>query len=90
MKSVYNILNNQDKVTMQHFYHIICNPDLDKGFYAMRHITCACIGCVEQLPNTWLPNLDKNLQPPYDIEPKICKHSSILRGYNKGYIFQIE
>ena len=29
MKSVYNILNNQDKVTMKHFYHIICNTYSD-------------------------------------------------------------
>ena len=26
MKSVYNILNNKDKVSMKHFYHIRCNP----------------------------------------------------------------
>ena len=35
MKAVYNILNNQDKVTMKQFYHIIFDPDLDKGFCAM-------------------------------------------------------
>ena len=35
MKAVYNILNNQDKVTMKHFYHIICNPDLDKCLCSM-------------------------------------------------------
>ena len=28
IKAVYNILNNQDKVTMKHFYHIRCNPGL--------------------------------------------------------------
>ena len=28
MKAVYNILNNQDKVTMKQFYHIRCNPGL--------------------------------------------------------------
>ena len=59
MKSVYNILNNQDKVTMQHFYHIICNPDLDEGFYAMQSIPCTCTRQFEQLSNTWLPDLDK-------------------------------
>ena len=26
MKSVYNILNNKYKVSMKHFYHIICYP----------------------------------------------------------------
>ena len=26
MKAVYKILNNKDKVTMKHFYHIRCNP----------------------------------------------------------------
>ena len=35
MKAVYNILNNQDKVTMKHFYHIRCDPDLDKGLCVM-------------------------------------------------------
>ena len=65
MTAVYSILNNQDKVTMKHFYHIICDPDLDEGFYAMRQITFACSGCVEQLSNIWLHNLDKTLQTCY-------------------------
>ena len=86
MKSVYKIMNNQDKVTIQRFYHIRCDTDLDEGFYAMRHIPCACTRCVEQLSNPWLPNLDKTIQPRYDIKPKTCKYSSILRGYNKWYI----
>ena len=55
----------------------------------MKHIPCDCTGCVQQLSNTWLPNLDKTLQPRYDIEPKTCKLSSILCGYNKWYTFQI-
>ena len=70
MKAVYNILNDQDKVTMKHFYHIRCNPDLDKGFCSIQHIPCACTDCVEQLSKPWLPNLDKTLQPRYAIEPE--------------------
>ena len=69
MKAVYNILNNQDKVTMKHFYHIICDPDLDKGFCDMRGIRCACSGCVEKLSKPCLPSLDKTPQPRYVIEP---------------------
>ena len=75
---------------MKHFYHIRCNPDLYEGFCAMKSVPCACTGCVEQLFNPWSPNLDKTLQPGYDIEPKICKYSSITRGYNKWYICQID
>ena len=75
---------------MKHYYHIRCDPDLNKGFCAMRHITGACTGCVEQLPNPWLPNLDKNLQTRYAIKTETCKYPSILRGYNKWYIFQID
>ena len=89
MKDVYNILNNQDKVAMKHFYHIRCDPGLDKGFCAMRRITCACTGCVEQLSNTGLPNRYKTLQPCYAIEPETCKYYSILRGYNKYYISKL-
>ena len=81
MKAVYKILNNQDKATMKNFYHIRCNPDLDRGFCAMRRITCACTGFDEQLTKPWLPNLDKTLKPRYFIEPEMCKYSSILRGY---------
>ena len=83
MKAVYKILNNQDKVTMKQFYNIGWGPDLDEGFCAMRHIHCACTGCVEQLSKPWLPNLDKILQPSYVIEPETCKYYSILCGYNK-------
>ena len=59
MKAVYNILNNQDKVTMKHFYHIICDPDLDKGFCDMCRIPCACTGyMLNKSPNpgylTWI------------------------------------
>ena len=68
---------------MKHFYCIICDPDLDKGFFDMQRITCACTGCVEQIFKLWLPNLDKTLQPRYSIEPETCEYSSILRGYNK-------
>ena len=90
MKAVYNILNNQDKVTINKNYHIRCDLDLDKGICDMWRIPCACTGCVEQLSNTWLPNLDKTLQPRYVIESETCKCSSILHGYNKYYILQID
>ena len=58
---------------MKHFYHIICYPELGKGFCAMRRIPCACYGCVEQLSKPWLPNLEKTQQPRYVIEPETCK-----------------
>ena len=58
---------------MKHFYHVRCDPDLGEGFCAMRRIPCACSGCVEQLSKNWLPNLKKNLQPRYVIEPETCK-----------------
>ena len=57
MKAVYEILNNKDKVSMKHFYHIRCDPELGEGFCAMRRIPCACSGYVEQLSKPWLPNL---------------------------------
>ena len=90
MKDVYNILNNQDKVTMKRFYHIRCDPDLYECFCAMRRIPCYCNGYVEQLSNSWLPNLDKNLRPCYSIKPETGKYSSILRGYNKWYIDTVD
>ena len=90
MKDFHKILNNQDKVTMKHFYNIRCNPDLYKGLCAMRQIPCTCNGCVEQLIKHWSPNLDKTLQPRYVIKPGTCKYFSILRGYNKWYICQID
>ena len=90
MKAVYKILNNQDKVKMKHFYHIICDPGLGKNFCAMRHIPCACTGCVEQLSNPWLPNRDKTIQPRYAIKPETCKYYNILYGYNKCYISKID
>ena len=73
MKAIYKILNNQDKVTMLHFYHILCDTDLGEGFCAVERIPCACTGCVEKLSNHWLLYRDKNLQPRYDIESKTCK-----------------
>ena len=73
MKDVYKFLNNQDKVTIKQFHHIICDPDLVKIFFVMRRIPCACTGCVEKLSKPWSHNWDKNLQPRYDIESKTCK-----------------
>ena len=90
MKAVYKILDNQDKVKMKHFYHIRCDPDLSEGFCALQHIPCDCTGCFEQLSNPWLHNRDKILQPRYAIKPITCNYSSILRGYNKWYIVQID
>ena len=89
MKAVYKILNNQDKVTMKHFYRIRYDYDVDEGFCAIRCIPCACYSCVKQLSKRWLPNLDKNFQPGYVIELETCKYSSILRGYNKWYIAKL-
>ena len=71
---------------MKHFYHIRCDPDLDKCFCAMWRISCAFTGCVEQLSKPWLPNLDKTLQPHYVIESETCKYSSILHDYYKCYL----
>ena len=90
MKAVYKILTNQDKVTMKYFNNIKCDPDLGEDFCAMWRIPCDCTGCVERISNPWWPNLDKTLQPRYAIKPKTCKHSSILRGYNKWYICLID
>ena len=75
---------------MKYFYHIRYYPDLDEGLCDIQQIACDCTGCVEQLSKSWLPNLDKNLQPRYAIKPETCKYSSILRGYNKWYICQID
>ena len=69
MEDVYNILNDQDKVTMKHFYLIRYDHDLDKGLCPMRSMPCACTGCVEQLSKSWLHNLDKTPQPHYVIKP---------------------
>ena len=78
MKAVCKILNNQYKVTMKHFYNIICDTDLGKGFCDMRPTPCACNGCVEQPSNHWLPNRDK----PYNhvILPN-PKHVSNIPSY---------
>ena len=35
IKAVYKIINNQDKVTMKHFYYIRCDTDLHQGFCDM-------------------------------------------------------
>ena len=72
MKDVYKIMNNKDKVTMEHFYHIRRDPDLGKGFCAMRRIPCDFTGRVEQLSNPWIHNRDKTLQPRYNIKPETC------------------
>ena len=73
MMAVYKILNNKDKVSMKHFYHIIFDPELGEGFCAMRRITCASTGCVEQLSKPWSTNLEKTQQLRYVIEPETCK-----------------
>ena len=78
MKAVYKILNNKDKVKMKFFYHIRCDPDLEEGFCVMQHIPYACTGCVEQLSNTWLPNLDKTYNRVMLSNPK---HVSTLSSY---------
>ena len=74
------ILNNKDKVSMKHFYHMRCNPELGEGFCDIWWIPYACTGCVEKLSEPWLPNLDKIQLPCYVIEPETCEYSSILRS----------
>ena len=78
MKAVYKILNNKDKVSMKHFYHIRCDPELDGGLCAMRHIPCACTGCFEQLSKPWLNNLEK---PKNHVMLSNQKHVSTLQSY---------
>ena len=78
MKAVYNILNNKDKVSMKHFYHIRWDPELGEFFCAMRRIPCACTGCVEQLSKPWLPNLEK---PNNHVMLSNQKHVSTLQSY---------
>ena len=78
MKAVYKILNNKDKVSMKHFYHIRCDPELGKVFCAMRWIPCSCTGCVEQLSKPWLPNLGK---PNNHVMLLNQKHVSTLQSY---------
>ena len=73
MRDVYNILNNQDKVTMKNICHIICDLGLDKSFCTMWCIPCACTRCVEQFSKPCLPNFDKTPQPCYVIEPETCE-----------------
>ena len=78
MKAVYNILNNQDKVTMKHFYHIIYDPGLGECFCAIQRIPCAYTGCVEQISNPWLHKRDK----PYNhVMLSNRKHISTLPYY---------
>ena len=84
MKAVYKILNNKDKVKMKHFYHIRCDTDLEEGFCDMRRIPCACTGCVEQISNTWSPNLYKPYNQVMLSKPKhvstLPSHLAIMNG----------
>ena len=78
MKDVYKILNIQDKMTMKHFYNIICDTDLDRGFCAMRRTPCACTGCVE---NTIITGYLNWIKPYNHVMPSIPKHLSTLPSY---------
>ena len=78
MKTVYKILNNKDKVSMKHFYHIRYDTKLGEGFCAMRRIPCACSGCVEKLSKPWLPNLEN---PNNHVMLSNQKHVSTLQSY---------
>ena len=81
-------MNNQDKVTMEHFYRIRRDPTLGKGFCAMQQILCDCTGCVEQLSNNLLPNRDTTPQPSYAIKPKpgstLTSYVTIINGIFKN------
>ena len=78
MKAVYNIMNNQNKVTMEHNYHIRCDTGLEEVLCAMQLISSACTEYGEQLSNPWLPNLYK----PYNqIMISNPKHVSTLSSY---------
>ena len=78
MKAVYNILNNQDKVTMKHFYHIIFDPDLGEGFCAIRRIPCACTVYVEELSN---PGYLSWIKPSNRVMLSKQKHVSTPPSY---------
>ena len=39
MKASYKSLNKIEKVTIKHFYHILCYPELGLGYYTMRRIS---------------------------------------------------
>ena len=78
MKAVYKILNNKDKVSMKQFYHIRYDPELGKGFCAIRRIPCACSGCVEKLSKPWWPNLEKHNN---HVMLSNQKHVSTLQSY---------
>ena len=78
MNAVYKIMNNQDKVTMKHFYHIIRDPDLDEGFCAMQRIPCACTGCVEKPPN--VGDLTR-IKPSNHVMLSNQKHVSTIPSY---------
>ena len=92
VKAVYKVMNNQDKVTMRHFYHIRCDPDLDKVFCAVRRIPCSCNGCVEQLSNPWLPNMDKPYNHVMLSNPKhvgtLPSYVAIIKGILPNWLYK--
>ena len=77
MKAVYNIMNNQDKVTIKHFYNIRCDPDLDKGFCAVRRIPCVCNGFV----HSPIPVYLTCIKPYNHVMLSNPKHVSTLPSY---------
>ena len=78
MKAVYKILNNKDKVSMKHFYHIRFDTELGEGFCDMRWIPCACTGFFEQFYKPRLPNFEN---PNNHGMPSNQKYECNLQSY---------
>ena len=62
MKAVNKILNNKDKVTIKHFYHIICDTNLEKVSVLCGAHFVLVLGVLDNSPNpgylTWIKPSD--------------------------------
>ena len=78
MKAVYKILNNKDKVSMKHFYHIRCYSELGEGFCACGGYLVLVLGVLSNSPNSGYLTWEK---PNNQVMLSNQKHVSTLQSY---------
>ena len=55
----------ESTISKLYVYNICCDPNLGADICVMHRVTCACVGCQEQMILTWIPGMLSAYQPQY-------------------------
>ena len=70
------------------YYHLLFDPKIGHGIYAIHRIPCACVGCTSIIDKPWIYGIPSQKQALYQNVTN-CTYWPVMDSYNNWIIIEL-